>query len=145
MSTDSTLIQNLIAETEQLSKIMERENALLATTRPAQLKDLQEEKGRLTQIYVRDMETLRRNQDLVIHAPPALRDHLKSATAHFQKTLASHIRILEVGKSVTEGIVKAISDEVTRKNRPTLSYANNGQLQRNGENVPTSLSLNQVL
>ena len=145
MTETSGLLSSLVALTERLTALITRENTLLRQREPRQLNKFHDEKIRLTDLYTREMAALRRNDGVLDGARPEDIASLKQVTASFRKALAEHNSIVGALKSVTEGMIQAIADEVTKRNNPVQGYGTDAILQARVHGAPTSIALDQVI
>lgn len=135
----------LISLTRQLSQVILEENRLLETRRPRDVAHLNEEKIRLNAAYEQEIMTIAKNGGLAaIPDAPMLRQ-LKQETRLFNEILDRHKRILVRLRTVTESMVKAIGDEVTKHNNPLQSYGGNAAMAHRPNRPPTSLALNKLI
>ncbi|MFQ5533271.1 MAG: hypothetical protein ACE5EM_00420 [Sphingomonadales bacterium] len=145
MSENPAPLARVLTLTERLTALITQESALLHERRAREITDFHAEKIRLSELYAREMETLRRNSSLIKTAPPAEMARFKQLTALFREALAENKRIVQALKSVTEGMIRSIADEVTRRNNPVNGYGGDAVLKRQGAPAPTSIALNQVI
>ena len=135
----------LISLTRQLTQIILEENRLLETRRPRDVAHLAEEKSRLNAAYEHELMGLQKNGGIAaIPDAPMLRQ-LKQETRVFNEVLDTHKRILVRLRTVTESMVKAIGDEVTRLNNPVQAYGVNATIAPRPNRPPTSLALNRLV
>ena len=143
--SNSTPLVTLISITRQLTRIILEENRLLETRRPREVVHLGEEKARLNAAYEQEIITIQKSGGLTaIPDAPMLRQ-LKQETRVFNEVLDTHKRILVRLRTVTESMVKAIGDEVTRINNPVQSYGGNATMAQRPNRPPTSLALNRII
>lgn len=128
MSSSHAQFQRLKSLTITLTDLLARENALLAERRPQDIVEFQGEKERLGHAYSEEMTLLRQNPDWLQSIEAAERTSLREATKRFKQTLDENRRALLVRKTVSEGIIRSIGEEVASKNRPVQSYSKNAQL-----------------
>lgn len=121
MSPGLEKIEFLIAMAERLTMAFEADIAALKAGRPQEMKTLDPEIQRLSAIYGREAAALDRRQART--APPELRKRLVSATGRFRDVLALRARLLTRLNRASEGIVKAVADEVERLRAPMRPYA----------------------
>lgn len=121
MSTP-TDIGSLIDTAHRLSDLVAEENAILKARRPRELAAHQEEKGRLTGTYERQLAALKSNPKLLQEAGPAALSRLKAAMRRFQMQLEEHRRIVQAAKSVTERMLKAISNSAVERRGAVRGY-----------------------
>ncbi len=111
-------VDQLTTLTERLTGIMREAMADLEARRPSLARA--EELGRLANIYRHESARVRRDPSMIAAAPLADRARLKAATQTFEATLARHARAVEAARTVSEGLVRAIAEELARS-RPTAS------------------------
>ncbi|RMF08076.1 MAG: hypothetical protein D6763_10840 [Alphaproteobacteria bacterium] len=138
-------VVTLISLTRRLAEIIATENRHLEARRPDEAKKLHDEKGRLSAAYAREMEIVRKNGGITAFGSAEQLRELKRQTANFQRLLDDHRRLVERSRAITEGILKAIGDEVARRNRPATGYGKNAVPPRQRFTPPTSLTLNQII
>ena len=138
-------IEQLIILTERLTSLIERETELLAEHRPHEIQEFQDERAKLSNLYVQEMELIKRNKALIEGVPKALSDELKDATETFQDRLGEHTRVLARVRTVTENMVKSIADEMSKKNQFDAGYGENGQSQDAEQGTPTPIAVHQVV
>jgi len=117
---DTPRIERLIALAERLVEALESDIAELKNGRTIALKTNDPEIQKLTALYGREAQGF----DLRIaqSAPPSLRQRFLAITAKFREVLQMHARMVLRVKNASEGIVRAIADEVERRNAPTRTY-----------------------
>ena len=117
---DTPRIERLIALAERLIAALESDIAELKNGRTATLKTNDPEVQKLTALYGREAQGF----DLRIaqSAPPTLRQRFLAITAKFREVLQLHARMIARVKNASEGIIRAIADEVERANAPTRTY-----------------------
>ena len=134
----------------RLSQILEFENELLALKSPQSLTENQAEKSRLVAIYNQQMVLLKMDPSHYGKYPKQDINELKEVSQVFYETLDEHFRKLSTVKTVTEGIVKAVADEVAKKNAPPKTYNSAAAFQttpttRNNRALGGSISFNEVV
>ena len=117
---DTPRVERLIALAERLIAALESDIAELKNGRTATLKTNDPEIQKLTALYGREAQGF----DLRIaqSAPPTLRQRFLAITAKFREVLQLHARMIARVKNASEGIIRAIADEVERANAPTRTY-----------------------
>ncbi len=108
--------------TERLANLLSSENDILVRRKPRELAETLKEKQMLTDDYERRMREIKRDPKMLERLERSDMDRLRAATAKFQDALEDHRRLIQATKSVTERMVKAITDEVAANNRPARSY-----------------------
>ena len=117
---DEPKIERLIAMAERLIAVLESDIAALKAGDVAALKTGDPEVQKLTAQYGREAQ----NFDLRIAqaAPVTLRTRFLTITAKFREVLMLHTRLLARVKNASEGMIRAIANEVDRMNAPTRTY-----------------------
>ena len=124
-------VNQLITLTERLTGIMREDLADLEARRPSLARA--EELGRLANVYRHESARVRRDPSMVAAAPAAERARLRAATEVFDATLARHARAVEAARSISEGLVRAIAEEVARSRPAGSGY---GPRPSKSENQP---------
>ncbi len=147
MSQNGNLISLLIALSEKLIDVLRTESDLLESRRPSELKDLTVEKTKLTNAYNAQLFALQRDPSLVKQAEPRQVALLKQVTNHLNDIMEANVRKLEAMKTVAEGVIMAVAEEVTRENRAVDHYTDKGMVQPVAKNwavaKPTSLAFDR--
>lgn len=141
------LIKILTQTTERLGELLSRENKVLHQHKTFALTDSQSEKDQLTSAYEKELSHLRRDPSLLKRSDPELVDRLKSATHRFQEVLEEHRRLVQTAKSVTDRMVRTITEEVSKRDRPVDAYDASATVRPHvGKQAkPVSLALNQIV
>jgi hypothetical protein len=118
---DTPRIERLIAMAERLTVMLERDIAALKAGKPQELSVSDPEFQRLTVTYGREAQGF----DLRIaqNARTELRARFLAITARFREMLQLHGRLLTRMMNASEGMVRAIAQEVERVNAPTRTYS----------------------
>jgi hypothetical protein len=97
MSASPIALDELLAITTRLTDLMTRENAILRSMRPGNIRELQKDKAELAQSYERMMLAVQKNPAVLTTAAPSIREALRSATVHFNAVLKELMRMQEAG------------------------------------------------
>ncbi|HYD43742.1 MAG TPA: flagellar basal body protein [Phenylobacterium sp.] len=139
MASDATdRVEQLILLTDRLTGLIALEAQAFEARRPHEAAQYLDETQRLANLYRHESARVRREPDMVASAPADQRTRLLRATEAFDAVLARQARALEAAKTVTEGLVKAIAEEVASQRSAGLGY---GGLSTNG--AATAITLNQ--
>jgi hypothetical protein len=142
----SERISSLIEITKRLGQVIQQETTLLKRRRPADLVALQAEKTQLGAAYEEELKIVGKNSDFLAKEAPNEMMELQGVVSRFRKTLDEHGRVLAAAKVVTERMVRNISEEVARKDRPDEGYSRYAQRPRTSRTSrPVSLAINQVV
>lgn len=117
---DTPRIERLIALAEKLVMALENDIAELKSGRTTALRTNDPEIQKLTALYTREAQGF--DPRIAQSAPPTLRQRFMAITAKFREVLQMHARMVARVKNASEGIIRAIVDEVERANAPTRTY-----------------------
>jgi hypothetical protein len=117
---DTPRIERLIALAERLIAALESDIAELKKGRTATLKTNDPEIQKLTALYGREAQGF--DPRIAQSAPPTLRQRFLVITAKFREVLQLHARMVARVKNASEGIIRAIADEVERTSAPMRTY-----------------------
>ena len=117
---DTPRIERLIVMAERLIVALESDIAELKNGRTAALRTNDPEIQTLTALYGREAQNF--DPRLAQSAPPSLRQRFIAITAKFREVLQMHARMIARVKNASEGIIRAIADEVERVNAPMRTY-----------------------
>lgn len=141
-ATDSTdRVEQLIALTERLTELIALEAQAFEQHRPQDAAAQIDEVSKLANIYRHESTKVRANPDLISSAPLAQRTRLTRATEAFDAVLARQSRALSAAKTVTEGLVRAIADEVATQRTNATSYGPGATTKKAGQ--ATAITLNK--
>jgi len=144
MSLDATdpaeRVDLLISLTERLTGLMAHESAAFESHRPQDALAGAEETGRLANLYRHESMRVRKDPELIAQAPLARRRQLMAVTTAFDAALARHGRAVAAAKTVTEGLVRAIAEEVASQRSSGAGYSQGGRPQ---ETSATAVTLNR--
>jgi len=113
-------IELLITMAERLVEALEGDIAALKAGNARNLRTIEPEILRLSALYSREAAGL--NPDIAKSAPVELRKRLFAATAKFRDTLASQTRLLTRIRGASEGMVRAVADEIERQRSLVRTY-----------------------
>lgn len=112
---------------DRLAAIVEQETAALAAGKPATADTAAaSELQRLANAYRLEMARIKDDPTLVAGAPRADRERLQAATAALQVRLDGYAVALGAAREVTEGLVRAMAEEVQRMRGGPPGYGAQG-------------------
>ena len=120
-------VQQLIALTERLTELLAMETRAYEAHRPHEAAATTPETMRLANIYRHETIRVKKDRSLVAGAPEALRRQLVEATKQFEATLARHSQAVAAALAITEGIVRAVADEVAKAKKSSAGYGRAGK------------------
>ncbi len=138
-------VSRMILHTEELTHIIREEIAILEARRPSEIAPLQAEKARLSTIYEEEFAALKKNQNLLGEKDSPLRLRLRDVTETFNSELVRLGRILLRMKSVTEGMIHAVGEEVARKRQTVRNYSPDAEVTLSESTKPVPIALNEVI
>lgn len=118
MSAERDKVERLIAMAERLIAAIEADIAALKAGKPQSMKTLDPDIQRLSMLYGREAMGLDPKA-----TPKELRGKFFATTGRFRDILALHARLLTRMRNASEGIVKAVAEEVERRRAPLTHYA----------------------
>src|SRR5579872_3779257 len=112
----------LITLTERLTALITEQVQAFEARRPHDAALHAEETGRLANLYRHESLRIQAQPALLAGAPPELRERLITATRAFDAVLGRHGRAVEAAKTITEGLVRAIAEEIARQRGVVAGY-----------------------
>lgn len=118
--SDDPKIERVAIMAERLDAIVRADIAALETRRPRQMRMLDADVQQLSAQYSREAATL--THSTIEAAPAKLRARLVAATGRFQESLALHARVLTRIRNASEGMIKAVAEEVEKRRSRSRPY-----------------------
>jgi hypothetical protein len=119
-------VEQLILLTERLTGLVADQAKCFEARRPQDAAVYIEETGRLANLYRHESARIRGNPGLISSAERSQRLRLTRATEAFDAVLARQARAVGAMKAVTEGLVRAIAEEVASQRNKGSSYGAGG-------------------
>lgn len=119
-------VEQLVILTERLTELVALEAQAFEQQRPQEAMAHIEETSRLANIYRHESARVRANPAMVASAPLDQRNRLIRATEAFDSVLARQGRALDAARTVTEGLVKTIANEVAAQRTTGAGYGLKG-------------------
>ncbi|MGH6957238.1 MAG: flagellar basal body protein [Caulobacteraceae bacterium] len=117
-----SVAEAMIAVTERLASLLADQARAFEEHRPHAAAAGLPEVTRLTNLYRAGSDNVRDNPKLLDGAPPALRDRLVAAIRALDAVLERQGRALGASKTITEGLVKAIAEEIANQRGVGRAY-----------------------
>jgi hypothetical protein len=138
-------VAQLIVLTERLTELVAAQAQAFEQHRPQGAAALVEETSGLANLYRHESARVRADPSLVALAPAADRARLIRATEAFDAVLARQARALEAAKAVSEGLVRAIAEEVAaqRQKRAAATYGPDAAPSRGRTESGKAITLNR--
>ncbi|HEX8233142.1 MAG TPA: flagellar basal body protein [Caulobacteraceae bacterium] len=120
----------LLVLVERLTEALAADARAFEQRRPNEAAARMDETARLANLYRHESARLRADPSLIAGCAEATRMRLIRATEAFDAVLARHARALQAAKTVTEGVVRAIADEVARGRSTGAAYGPGARAQQ---------------
>lgn len=157
MTTDSQSVEAAVAQpltleekvraftalSSLLTDLIEQENSVLSSKRPAAIRELLEEKEKLSARFSIEIAAIRADKAGLSTLDAGLRNTLKSELDRFQKAVDSNGRVLRKLKQIGDGMIGAIVDHMNPGAR-RATYAN-PNARPTGRAAPATIALNAVI
>jgi hypothetical protein len=134
-------VEQLVILTERLTELIANQALAFEQRRPQDVAAMLEETSRLANLYRHESARVRADPRMVESAPLEARTRLVRATEAFDAVLARQGRAIEAARTVTEGLVKCIAEEVASQRSQASVYGASG-LQSAGPTA-TAITLNK--
>lgn len=120
MGPQTLRIEQLTRMAERLIEAIEGDIAALKAGKPQQMRTLDPEIQRLSATYGREAAGL--TAEMARAAPAPVQMRFFAVTKRFKELLALHTRIITRVRNASEGMIKAIAEEVDRRAQATRTY-----------------------
>lgn len=134
-------VDQMTSLTERLTGLLAFEAAAFEARRPQDALAKAEETARLANLYRHEAARIKADPSLVRGVSAQVHAKLVRATEAFEAVLARHGRALNAARTVTEGIVLAIADEVAASRSAVSPYGATG---RAGVGDATAITMNKT-
>jgi hypothetical protein len=122
-------VHQLTLLTERLTDLIAKEAQAFETHRPHEAAQYVEETAKLANVYRHESMRVRANVALVEAARPELRQRLLRATEAFDAVLARQARAVNAARTVTEGLIHAVAQEIAnQRSAPATTYGAGGMV-----------------
>jgi len=128
-----------------LTAIIAQETGLLKSQKPREAQSLHGTKNRLIVEYKDIIGRLKVNQDSLGDKGSKARTFLRELGEKLKDTLKDHARVVIRMKSMSEGLIKSIGEEVAKKTGPVLGYGKTARMAAPPATMPPSLALNELI
>lgn len=128
----------LLALTKRLTERLAGDTAVLEAHRPQDLVGGIEETRSLSNLYRLETARIKANPSLLDGISDKEKSALRDATELFDKALVRYEGAVIAAKTITEGIVAAVAEDLNSQTKKTATYGAHGRTSNNG---PQSLNL----
>jgi hypothetical protein len=119
-SPEEQRIERLLSMATRLIDALEADITALKAGKPQALRTIDPEIQKLSALYSREAAGL--NPKAAESAPLELRKRLFDSTKKFRELLSAQTRLLTRLRGASEGMIRAVAEEIERKNAPLRTY-----------------------
>jgi hypothetical protein len=121
MSAEAARLERMIVMAERLIHALEADIAALRLGNPSAMRTTDPEIQKLSAQYGREASGF--NPTAAKGAPDELRKRFAETTGKFREVLALQMRLVTRVRNASEGMIRAIAEEVERRRAPMRPYA----------------------
>ena len=114
-------VERVIALTDRIADALDADVSALEKGRPRELHTLDPSIQQLTALYAREAGSI--NASVARSLSPELRNRLSASTKRMNDLLKRHQRIITRVRNASEGLIRAVAQEVERRRSFQRSYA----------------------
>jgi hypothetical protein len=114
-------VERVIALTDRIADALDADLSALEKGRPRELHTLDPSIQQLTALYAREAGSI--NASVARSLSPELRNRLSASTKRMNDLLKRHQRIITRVRNASEGLIRAVAQEVERRRSFQRSYA----------------------
>ncbi len=115
-------MEQLVVLTNRLTGLIAEQLRAFEAHRPQDAAANADETARMANLYRHESLKVKADPSLLASAPPELHARLVAATRAFDAVLARHGRAVEAAKTITEGLIRAIAEEVHKQRHAVAGY-----------------------
>ena len=141
-------MRDLIVVAGRLITLVNDETRLLEAYKTNDIGQLQDEKARLSRIYVGLVRDLKRDPELLAAVEKAVREELTDVLKRFEAAAEANTNALNVAREANERVMRAIVEAATAQQTTVAGYSRAGTLAaptRAAAARPLSMTVNQRL
>ena len=141
-------MRDLIVVAGRLITLVNEETRLLEAYKSNDIGQLQDEKGRLSRIYVGLVRDLKRDPELLAAVEKAVREELTDVLKRFEAAAEANTNALNVAREANERVMRAIVEAATAQQTTVAGYSRAGTLAaptRAAAARPLSMTVNPRL
>jgi len=138
------VIDNLGKVMDALLATVEQETELVRNGRLHEAGKLEASKSELTGRYLADTERLKASRPYLQRSLPQVLDALRTRHETFNALLQVNLAVLATAHAVSEGIIRGVSDELSRKQAPT-TYGATGRASQTPPTASQPLAICRTL
>jgi hypothetical protein len=141
-------MRDLIVVAGRLITLVTEETRLLEAYQANDIGNLQDEKARLSRIYVGLVRDLKRDPELLAAVEKAVREELSDVLKRFEAAAEANTNALNTAREANEKVMRAIVDAAAAQQTTVAGYSRSGTLpapSRAAAARPLSMTVNQRL
>jgi hypothetical protein len=138
------LATHFVEVLDMLLGVVQQETELVRAGRLSAAAQLTASKTDLTRLYVTDTLRLRANQKQIAQLAPGMVETLRRRHDEFRALLQINLTVLATAHAVSEGIVRGVSDALTRKAAPQ-TYGSSGRANAPSPRAAQPLAVSRTL
>jgi hypothetical protein len=141
-------MRDLIVVAGRLITLVTEETRLLEAYQTNDITPLQDEKGRLSRLYVGLVRDLKRDPELLAAVEKAVREELTDVLTRFEAAAEANTNALNVARAANERVMRAIVDAAAAQQNTVAGYSRSGTAptpSRTAAARPLSMTVNQRL
>ena len=141
-------MRDLIVVAGRLITLVTEETRLLESYQANDIGQLQDEKARLSRIYVSLVRDLKRDPELLAAVEKAVREELTDVLKRFEAAAEANTNALNTAREANERVIRAIVDAAAAQQTTVAGYSRAGTPpapSRAAAARPLSVSVNQRL
>jgi hypothetical protein len=141
-------MRDLIVVAGRLITLVTEETRLLEAYRTSDIGALQDEKARLSRVYVSLVRDLKRDPELLAAVEKAVREELSDVLKRFEAAAEANANALNTAREANERVMRAIVEAAPAQQTTVAGYSRNGTLaapSKAAASRPLSMTVNQRL
>jgi Lon protease-like protein len=141
-------MRDLIVVAGRLITLVTEETRLLEAYRTSDIGALQEEKARLSRVYVGLVRDLKRDPELLAAVEKAVREELSDVLKRFEAAAEANANALNMAREANERVMRAIVEAAAAQQTTVAGYSRTGALaapSKVAASRPLSMTVNQRL
>ncbi len=137
-------VASLNAIMDRLVKTLELETERVRTGQLRDAVETDEAKVELARAYAAETERVKAAKDIIAKNMPEALEQLRTRHDDFRKLLQTNLQVLATAHAVSEGIIRGVSGELTRKQAPS-TYGASGRVNTPGPKASQPLAVSRNL
>src|SRR5262249_29310887 len=138
------LVAHFMGVMDRLVGVVERETELVRAGKLGAASQLAQEKTELSRFYMSDMLRLRASKPILASIGPETLANLRASHDTFRALLQINLTVLATAHAVSEGIVRGVSGELSRRSMPQ-TYGASGRANLPDKHAVAPLAVSRNL